>query len=199
MVIKEKFGGKMIQDTLFDDDIKLFDGLLNMRSVYYISNTRITKIDPRYRCVDNDYQLIFHQGTIVEELSEDLLHCQKNDVIHRLKATITRVLSDSDFWYMSCNRCAKKTTHTYQTNFHCGLCDFKICVATPRYLLKIKLTDSSSSAWVTLFGDVVENLLGCKLDDLIQFDNMKKKYGGLIPSAGIVWLYRIITEDNREE
>ncbi|KAK1313745.1 hypothetical protein QJS10_CPA06g01136 [Acorus calamus] len=60
----------MIQGTLFDDDIKLSDGLHNMRSVYYISNTRITKIDPRYQCIENDYQLIFHQGTIVEELSE---------------------------------------------------------------------------------------------------------------------------------
>ncbi|KAK1317487.1 hypothetical protein QJS10_CPA05g02192 [Acorus calamus] len=58
----------MIQATIFKAYIKQFSEALSVNDVYYLSNARILKIPQEYRLVDNDYQIIFHGGTTIEQL-----------------------------------------------------------------------------------------------------------------------------------
>ncbi|GMP38210.1 hypothetical protein CsSME_00009543 [Camellia sinensis var. sinensis] len=59
--------GSRIQATCFDDDISMFDGLLNVYKIYYFSNGIIKYIDPRNSIVDSISQIMLNSRISVEE------------------------------------------------------------------------------------------------------------------------------------
>ncbi|KAK1284223.1 hypothetical protein QJS10_CPB21g00073 [Acorus calamus] len=61
-----KRGNTKFQNYILTD-VK-FSEALSVNDVYYLSNARILKIPQEYRLVDNDYQIIFHGGTTIEQL-----------------------------------------------------------------------------------------------------------------------------------
>ncbi|KAK1291782.1 hypothetical protein QJS10_CPB17g00113 [Acorus calamus] len=204
----------MIQGTVFGDDIKVFDELLSVKCIYHLSNTNIQKVPKAYQYVDNEYELIFWKGTVIEKVSyesfstpehhptyvpigdlESLMQLPHFDIlvfvvhVHQQRdvqggKTIVRDLVVIDKHASSGITISKSTkdiasvfevfdTSTQQNTIH----RIKAAITGVAsdtdfwYILKIKLTDSSTSTWVTLFGNMVESLLGCKVEEFVQLDN----------------------------
>ncbi|KAK1325799.1 hypothetical protein QJS10_CPA01g00181 [Acorus calamus] len=60
---------------------------------------------------------------------------KRQDIIYHVKASIEIAVSDKDIWYMSCNKCVRKTLQPHQATFYCDKCYSDNCVSTPRAYL----------------------------------------------------------------
>lgn len=67
-------------------------------------------------------------------------------------------------WYVSCKQCNRKVV-SEEKGYFCLACD-TICETTNRFLISLRLSDSTGIIWVTAFDQVVVPLLGHTADDL---------------------------------
>lgn len=68
-----------------------------------------------------------------------------------IRAKISIVTSDQEFWYMSCSSCRKSISATSETIFDCFNCNTKKVMAKPRVKFEVQLTDGSGSMTATMF------------------------------------------------
>ncbi|KAK1303387.1 hypothetical protein QJS10_CPB11g01438 [Acorus calamus] len=60
--------GKMIQGTIFDEQIRQFDKTIQLNHNYYLSDAKIQRIPEKYRYVDHEYQLILEKQTKIQQI-----------------------------------------------------------------------------------------------------------------------------------
>ncbi|KAK3037962.1 hypothetical protein RJ639_030667 [Escallonia herrerae] len=95
-------------------------------------------------------------------------------VFFSIRAYVSLIKPDQTMWYKACKTCNKKVTEAIGSGYWCEGCqknDEECCL---RYILALKLSDSSSEAWVSAFNEQAEKIIGCSADEL---DKMKSQEG----------------------
>ncbi|KAK2979653.1 hypothetical protein RJ640_015061 [Escallonia rubra] len=95
-------------------------------------------------------------------------------VFFSIRAYVSLIKPDQTMWYKACKTCNKKVTEAIGSGYWCEGCqknDEECCL---RYILALKLSDSSGEAWVSAFNEQAEKIIGCSADEL---DKMKSQEG----------------------
>ncbi|CAH8388066.1 unnamed protein product [Eruca vesicaria subsp. sativa] len=77
-------------------------------------------------------------------------------------------------WYRGCKTCNKKVTEAMDSGYWCEGCQKKDDECSLRYIMAVKVSDSTGEAWFSAFNDEAEKMIGCTADEL----NMLKSEEG---------------------
>ncbi|KAG9153227.1 hypothetical protein Leryth_021249 [Lithospermum erythrorhizon] len=91
-----------------------------------------------------------------------------------IKAYISFIKPDQTMWYRACKTCNKKVTEAVGSGYFCEACEKTEEECNLRYIVSLKVTDASGEAWLSVFNDQAEKIIGCSADDL---DKLKSQEG----------------------
>uniref|UniRef100_A0A0E0GIZ1 Replication protein A subunit n=1 Tax=Oryza nivara TaxID=4536 RepID=A0A0E0GIZ1_ORYNI len=99
---------------------------------------------------------------------------QDKPVFFSLNAYISLIKPDQTMWYRACKTCNKKVTEAIGSGYWCEGCQKNDAECSLRYIMVIKVSDPTGEAWLSLFNDQAERIVGCSADEL---DRIRKEEG----------------------
>ncbi|KAG2267689.1 hypothetical protein Bca52824_062244 [Brassica carinata] len=99
---------------------------------------------------------------------------EEKHVFFSARAYISFMKPDQATWYRACKTCNKKVTETVDTGYWCEGCQNKDEECCLRYIIEVKVSDSTGEAWFSAFNVEAEKMIGCTNDEL----NMLKSEEG---------------------
>ncbi|KAJ0236324.1 Replication protein A 70 kDa DNA-binding subunit D [Hirschfeldia incana] len=79
---------------------------------------------------------------------------------------ISFIKPDQTMWYQACKTCNKKVTEAMDSGYWCEGCQKKDKECSLRYIMVVKVSDSTGEAWFSSFNDEAEKIIGCSADEL---------------------------------
>ncbi|XP_028753789.1 replication protein A 70 kDa DNA-binding subunit B [Neltuma alba] len=90
-----------------------------------------------------------------------------------IRAHISSIRPDQTMWYRACTTCNKKATEAIGSGYWCEGCQ-KNVESTLRYILVARVSDASGEAYVSIFNNEAEAIVGCSANEL---DSLKSEEG----------------------
>nr|GMC55280.1 replication protein A 70 kDa DNA-binding subunit B [Ipomoea batatas] len=110
-----------------------------------------------------------------------LLHITSNPnlgedkpVFFSVKANISFIKPDQAMWYRACKTCNKKVTEAIGSGYWCEGCQKNDTDCSLRYIVAMRVSDASGEAWLSVFNEQAEKIIGCSADEL---DRLKSQDG----------------------
>ncbi|KAJ7978736.1 Replication protein A subunit [Quillaja saponaria] len=91
-----------------------------------------------------------------------------------VRAHISFIKPDQTMWYRACKTCNKKVTEAIGSGYWCEGCQKSDEACSLRYIMIVKVMDASGEAWISVFNEEAEKIIGCSADEL---DNFKSQEG----------------------
>ncbi|XP_073146550.1 replication protein A 70 kDa DNA-binding subunit B-like [Henckelia pumila] len=83
-----------------------------------------------------------------------------------IKAYISSIKPDQTMWYRACKTCNKKVTEAVGSGYWCEGCQKNEEECSLRYIMAVKVSDASGEAYLSVFNEQAEILVGCSADEL---------------------------------
>ncbi|KAL1373199.1 replication protein A 70 kDa DNA-binding subunit B [Arachis hypogaea] len=91
-----------------------------------------------------------------------------------LRGYISFIKPDQAMWYRACKTCNKKVTESIGAGYWCEGCQKNDEQCSLRYIMVVKVADESGEAYVSVFNEEAEKIVGCSADEL---DILKSQEG----------------------
>ncbi|KAL1566380.1 Replication protein A 70 kDa DNA-binding subunit B [Salvia divinorum] len=91
-----------------------------------------------------------------------------------IKAYISAIKPDQAMLYRACKTCSKKVTEAVGSGYWCEGCQKNEDGCSLRYIMAVKVSDASGEAFISVFNDQADKMIGCMADKL----NEIKLHGG---------------------
>ncbi|XP_020596054.1 replication protein A 70 kDa DNA-binding subunit B [Phalaenopsis equestris] len=103
---------------------------------------------------------------------------QEKPVFFSIKAYVSFIKQDQTMWYRACKTCNKKVTDAVGSGYWCEACQKNDDQCSLRYIMVMKISDSSGEAWASVFNEQAEKIVGCTADELdrIKFEEGEDKF-----------------------
>ncbi|KAL7161211.1 hypothetical protein ACSBR2_041795 [Camellia fascicularis] len=95
-------------------------------------------------------------------------------VFFSMRAYISFIKPDQTMWYRACKTCNKKVTEAIGSGYWCEGCQRNDEECSLRYIMVVKVSDASGEAWLSVFNEQAEKIIGCSADEL---DKLKSQEG----------------------
>ncbi|XP_044367394.1 replication protein A 70 kDa DNA-binding subunit B [Triticum aestivum] len=112
-------------------------------------------------------QMFYKRRTLQELTKMRHENRQDQDFVFTTIATVDRLQENIQWWYMSCDNCPKmviKETDKY----YCKSCGIYPKNVTPRYRIRLQISDHTSTTSCTLFDEEAARLLNTSASDLLD-------------------------------
>ncbi|KAJ1273707.1 hypothetical protein BS78_05G005400 [Paspalum vaginatum] len=97
----------------------------------------------------------------------------EQDFVFTSRATIDR-LANTTWWYMACNVCNKMCTKIV-SKYHCSKCNKCPDATTPRYLIRLQISDHTATTTCSIFDDEAQRMLKTTITNLLDSLNGKSE------------------------
>ncbi|KAA8541041.1 hypothetical protein F0562_025004 [Nyssa sinensis] len=95
-------------------------------------------------------------------------------VFFSIKAYVSFIKPDQTMSYRACKTCNKKVTEAIGSGYWCEGCQKNDDECSLRYIMVVKVSDASGEAWLSVFNEQAEKIIGCSADEL---DKLKSQEG----------------------
>ncbi|XP_068656397.1 replication protein A 70 kDa DNA-binding subunit B-like isoform X2 [Aristolochia californica] len=102
----------------------------------------------------------------ISHITSDPSLGQEKPAFFSLKAFVSFIKPNQTMWYRACKLCNKKITEALGSGYWCEGCQKNDAESSLRYILVVKISDPTSEAWVSVFNEVAEKIIGCTADEL---------------------------------
>ncbi|KAK1297102.1 hypothetical protein QJS10_CPB15g01423 [Acorus calamus] len=99
---------------------------------------------------------------------------QDKAVFFSIKVYISFIKPDQTMWYRACKTCNKKVTEALGSGYWCEGCQKNDAECSLRYILGVKVSDPTGEAWLSVFNEQAEKIMGYTADEL---DRIKREEG----------------------
>ncbi|CAH8312792.1 unnamed protein product [Eruca vesicaria subsp. sativa] len=96
-------------------------------------------------------------------------------VFFSTRAYISFIKPDQVMWYRACKTCHEKVTEAMYSGYWCENCQKKNEEYSLRYIMAVKVSDSTGEAWFSAFNDEAEKIIGCTADELRKLKSEEGK------------------------
>ncbi|CAL5020152.1 unnamed protein product [Urochloa decumbens] len=111
-------------------------------------------------------QMFFNRRTLQEITQMRHDNPTSQDFIFTSKATVDQLDNDL-WWYMSCNDCNKLCTKI-ASKYHCSKCNKCPEATTPRYWIRLRISDHTATTTCSIFDDEAQRLLKTTITNLLD-------------------------------
>ncbi|KAL3640500.1 Replication protein A 70 kDa DNA-binding subunit B [Castilleja foliolosa] len=91
---------------------------------------------------------------------------EEKPVFFCIKAHICYIKPDQAMWYRACKTCNKKVTEAVESGYWCEGCQKNDAESSLRYIMVVKVSDASGEAYLSVFNEQAEKIIGCTADEL---------------------------------
>ncbi|KFK27878.1 hypothetical protein AALP_AA8G440900 [Arabis alpina] len=91
---------------------------------------------------------------------------EEKPVFFSTRGYISFIKPDQTMWYQACKTCNKKVTEAMDSGYWCEGCQKKDEECSLRYIMVVKVSDSTGETWFSSFNDEAEKMIGCSADEL---------------------------------
>ncbi|GJN08659.1 hypothetical protein PR202_ga26603 [Eleusine coracana subsp. coracana] len=118
---------------------------------------------------------LYSDRVFLSHITNDPTMGQDKPVFFSLYAFISHIKPDQTMWYRACKSCNKKVTEAITgSGYWCEGCQKNADECSLRYIMVVKVSDPTGEAWISVFNDHAERIIGCSADEL---DRIKKEEG----------------------
>ncbi|XP_062210348.1 replication protein A 70 kDa DNA-binding subunit B-like [Phragmites australis] len=117
---------------------------------------------------------MYSDRVFLSHIASDPTMGQDKPVSFSLNAFISHIKPDQNMWYRACKTCNKKVTEAVGSGYWCEGCQKNDAECSLRYIMVVKVIDPTGEAWVSVFNEHAEKIIGCSADEL---DRIKKDEG----------------------
>ncbi|KAJ0786108.1 putative replication factor A protein [Helianthus annuus] len=120
---------------------------------------------------------------------------EEKPVWYSIRACMSMIRSDQAMYYQACKTCYKKVTEDIGSGYWCQACQKNESDCGLRYILSAKFSDASGGAWLSVFSDEAEKVIGCSATEL---HNLKSQDDGseyqtqLKKATWVPYLFRVM-------
>ncbi|PWZ38739.1 Replication protein A DNA-binding subunit B [Zea mays] len=144
------------------------------------------------------FKSMYSDRVFLSHITSDPAMGQEKPVFFSLYAIISHIKPDQNMWYRACTTC-NKVIEVFGSGYWCEGCQKNDYECSLRYIMVIKVSDPTSEAWVSVFNEHAEKIIGCSADEL---DRIRKEEGDdnyvlkLKEATWVPHLFRIsVTQD----
>ncbi|XP_062230035.1 replication protein A 70 kDa DNA-binding subunit B-like [Phragmites australis] len=111
---------------------------------------------------------MFYNRRTLREISE-MRHDNQTDqdFVFTSKARIDKLQENAKWWYMSCNIYSKMCTKI-DDKYYCNNCKEYPKKPTPRYWIRLEISDHTTTITCTIFDDEAQRMLSTSISDLLD-------------------------------
>ncbi|XP_039779304.1 replication protein A 70 kDa DNA-binding subunit B-like isoform X1 [Panicum virgatum] len=113
---------------------------------------------------------------------------QEKPVFFSLNAIISHIKPDQNMWYRACKTCNKKVTEAVEGGYWCEGCNKNDAECSLRYIMVIKVSDPTGEAWVSVFNEHAEKIIGCSADELDQIRREEGEDSYILKLKEVTWV-----------
>ncbi|TKV97445.1 hypothetical protein SEVIR_9G494900v4 [Setaria viridis] len=117
---------------------------------------------------------MYSDRVFLSHITSDPNMGHEKPVFFSLNAIISHIKPDQNMWYRACKTCNKKVTEAVGGGYWCEGCNKNDAECSLRYIMVIKVSDPTGEAWVSVFNEHAERIIGCSADEL---DRIRKEEG----------------------
>ncbi|KAK9996254.1 hypothetical protein SO802_020940 [Lithocarpus litseifolius] len=99
---------------------------------------------------------------------------EEKPVFFSIRGYISFIKPDQAMWYRACKTCNKKVTEALGSGYWCEACQKNDEECNLRYIIVVKISDASGEAFISVFNEEAEKIVGCSADEL---DKLKSEEG----------------------
>ncbi|KAK8953740.1 hypothetical protein KSP40_PGU007137 [Platanthera guangdongensis] len=117
---------------------------------------------------------MYSDRVFLSHITNDQTLGHEKPVFFSIKAYVSHIKPDQTLWYRACKTCNKKVTDAVESGYWCEACQKNDDQSSLRYIMVMKVSDSSGEAWLSVFNEHAEKIIGCTADEL---DKIKSEEG----------------------
>nr|XP_019709949.1 replication protein A 70 kDa DNA-binding subunit B isoform X2 [Elaeis guineensis] len=117
---------------------------------------------------------MYSDRVLLSHITNDPTMGQDKPVYFSIKVYATYIKPDQTMWYRACKTCNKKVTEAVGSGYWCEGCQRNDDQCSLRYIMVVKVSDHSGEAWLSVFNEQAEKIIGCTADEL---DRIKTEEG----------------------
>ncbi|KAJ1277134.1 hypothetical protein BS78_05G271300 [Paspalum vaginatum] len=118
-------------------------------------------------------QMFYNRRTLKDITQTRHDNPTQQDFVFTSRATIDR-LANTTWWYMVCNVCNKMCTKIV-SKYHCSKCNKCPEATTPRYLIRLHISDHTATTTCSIFYDEAQRMLKTTMTNLLDSLNGKSE------------------------
>nr|CAD1837939.1 unnamed protein product [Ananas comosus var. bracteatus] len=117
---------------------------------------------------------MYSDRVFLSQITNDPSLGQDKPVFFSISVYISLIKADQTMWYRACTTCNKKVTEAVGGGYWCEGCQKNDDQCSLRYIMVIKVSDPTGEAWLSVFNEQAEKIIGCTADEL---DRIKTEEG----------------------
>ncbi|XP_039116942.1 replication protein A 70 kDa DNA-binding subunit B-like [Dioscorea cayenensis subsp. rotundata] len=114
----------------------------------------------------NGAKSMYSDRVLLSHITNDQTLGQDKPVFFSIKGYISFIKSDQTMSYRACKTCNKKVTEAIGSGYWCEACQKNDDECSLRYIMVVKVSDHSGEAWLSVFNEQAEKIIGCTADEL---------------------------------
>ncbi|KAG6404070.1 hypothetical protein SASPL_136307 [Salvia splendens] len=114
----------------------------------------------------NGARSMYTDRVTLSHITSNLSLGEDKPVYFSIKAYVSTIKPDQAMWYRACKTCSKKVTEAVGSGYWCEGCQKNEDGCSLRYIMALKVSDASGEAFVSVFNEQAEKMIGCTADEL---------------------------------
>ncbi|KAG6401797.1 hypothetical protein SASPL_138662 [Salvia splendens] len=114
----------------------------------------------------NGARSMYTDRVTLSHITSNLSLGEDQPVYFSIKAYVSTIKPDQAMWYRACKTCSKKVTEAVGSGYWCEGCQRNEGGCNLRYIMALKVSDASGEAFVSVFNEQAEKMIGCTADEL---------------------------------
>ncbi|XP_042449670.1 replication protein A 70 kDa DNA-binding subunit B-like [Zingiber officinale] len=126
----------------------------------------------------NGSRSMYSDRVFLSHITDNQSLGQDKPAFFSINVYVSFIKPDQTMWYRACNTCNKKVIEAVGSGYWCESCQKNDDDSSLRYIMVVKVTDPSGEAWVSVFNEQAEKIVGCSADELnrIRTEEGDEKY-----------------------
>ncbi|ERN07534.1 hypothetical protein AMTR_s00154p00046110 [Amborella trichopoda] len=140
----------------------------------------------------------YSDRVFLSQIVDDPSLGQDKPVFFSVKTYVSFIKPDQAMWYRACKVCNKKVTEAIGSGYWCEGCQKNDAESSLRYIMVAKATDLKAEAWLSVFNEQAERIIGCSADELekIKLDDEQQYQSRLKEPLWVPHLFRVSVAQN---
>ncbi|XP_074571951.1 replication protein A 70 kDa DNA-binding subunit B-like isoform X2 [Curcuma longa] len=126
----------------------------------------------------NGLRSMYTDRVFLTHITENQSLGQDKPAFFNINVYVSYIKPDQTMWYRACTTCNKKVIEAVGSGYWCESCQKNDEESSLRYIMVVKVTDPSGEAWLSVFNEQAEKIVGCSADELnrIKTEEGDEKY-----------------------
>ncbi|XP_044485289.1 replication protein A 70 kDa DNA-binding subunit B [Mangifera indica] len=131
---------------------------------------------------------MYSDRVTLSHITSDPSMGEEKPVYFSIRGFISLIKPDQTMWYRACKTCNKKVTDGMGSGYWCEGCQKNDDECSLRYIMVVRVSDESGEAWISVFNNEAEKMIGCSADELDKLKSQMEENSYQMKLKEVTWV-----------